>query len=85
MKITGKNKKQKYSLFSIIKHSINNHENWNTAWRNPTPKKSYDAIIVGGDNENKMLRPIARFSFLKIFKNIEYRNKEPKPIHIENA
>ncbi len=48
MKITGKNKKQKYSLFSIIKHSINNHENWNMAWRNPTPKKSYDAIIVGG-------------------------------------
>ncbi len=43
------------------------------------------AIIVGGDNENKMLRLIARFSFLKIFKNIEYRNKEPKPIQIENA
>ena len=48
MKITGKNKKQKYSLFSIIKNSINNHENWNKAWRTPTPKKNYDVIIVGG-------------------------------------
>ena len=48
MKITGKNKKQKYSLFSIIKNSINNHENWNKAWRTPAPKKNYDVIIVGG-------------------------------------
>ena len=48
MKITEQNKKQKYSLFSIIKNSINNHKNWNKAWRSPMPKKSYDAIIVGG-------------------------------------
>ncbi len=48
MIITNQNKKQKYSLFSIIKNSFNNHKNWNKAWRNPTPKKNYDAIIVGG-------------------------------------
>jgi len=48
MKIKDKSDKQKYSIFSIIKHSINNHMNWNKAWRNPSPKKSYDAVIVGG-------------------------------------
>ena len=24
------------------------HENWQQAWRDPEPKKEYDAIIVGG-------------------------------------
>ena len=48
MIITSQNKKQKYSLFSIIKNSFNNHHDWNKAWRNPSPKKNYDAVIVGG-------------------------------------
>ena len=48
MIITENNKKQKYSFFSLLKNSINNHKNWNKAWRNPSPKKNYDAIIVGG-------------------------------------
>ena len=41
-------KKQKYSMFSIIKNSFSNHTKWNNAWINRSPKKSYDAIIVGG-------------------------------------
>ena len=48
MIVTENNKKQKYSIFSLLRHSISNHKNWNKAWRNPTPKKNYDAIIVGG-------------------------------------
>ena len=40
-------KKQKYSIFSIIKNSFSYHQNWQKAWRNPEPKKNYDAIIVG--------------------------------------
>ena len=39
---------QQYSGFGLLKHAITHHENWQRAWRNPTPKKSYDVIIVGG-------------------------------------
>jgi len=40
--------KNKYSLFSLIKYSFSYHENWQRAWRDPEPKPSYDAVIVGG-------------------------------------
>ena len=39
---------KKYSVFSLVKHAISYHENWQPAWRNPEIKKEYDAIIVGG-------------------------------------
>ncbi|MCO4757727.1 MAG: sarcosine oxidase subunit beta family protein [Oceanospirillaceae bacterium] len=39
---------QHYSGFGLFKHSLSHHENWQRAWRNPTPKKKYDVIIVGG-------------------------------------
>lgn len=38
----------KYSLFSLVKNALSYHENWQRAWRNPTPKSHYDVIIVGG-------------------------------------
>ena len=40
--------KNKYSIFSLLKHSLSYHENWQRAWRDPEPKKEYDAVIVGG-------------------------------------
>ena len=40
--------KNKYSIFSLIKNAFSSHENWQRAWRDPEPKKEYDAIIVGG-------------------------------------
>ena len=40
--------KNKYSVFSLIKNAFSYHENWEKAWKDPTPKKEYDAIIVGG-------------------------------------
>ena len=40
--------KNKYSIFSLIKNAFSYHENWQRAWRDPEPKKEYDAIIVGG-------------------------------------
>ena len=40
--------KKKYSIFSLIKNAFSYHENWEKAWKDPTPKKEYDAIIVGG-------------------------------------
>ena len=38
----------KYSIFSLAKNAMSYHENWQRAWRSPEPKKSYDAIIIGG-------------------------------------
>ena len=40
--------KKKYSIFSLIKNSFSNNENWQKMWENPEPKKVYDVIIVGG-------------------------------------
>ena len=40
--------KNKYSVFSLIKNALSQHENWQQAWGNPEPKKEYEAIIVGG-------------------------------------
>jgi sarcosine oxidase subunit beta len=38
----------KYSVFSLLKHSLSGHRNWEAAWREPEPKKEYDVVIVGG-------------------------------------
>ena len=40
--------KNKYSIFSLIKNSFTYHENWQSAWRDPEPKVSYDIVIIGG-------------------------------------
>ena len=39
---------QKYSLPRLLGHARRHHEGWQRAWRNPTPKPSYDVVIVGG-------------------------------------
>jgi heterotetrameric sarcosine oxidase beta subunit len=39
---------QKYSIFNLLRHSLSHHRNWQQAWRSPEPKKSYDAVIIGG-------------------------------------
>ena len=49
-KITYYEKKmgKKLSIFGNIKASHENHENWEPLWKNATPKKTYDFIIIGG-------------------------------------
>ena len=39
---------QRYSIFSLARNALSHHRNWQRAWRNPTPKARYDAIIIGG-------------------------------------
>ena len=39
---------KKYSIFSLARNSLSYHENWEKAWRSPEPKKSYDAVVIGG-------------------------------------
>jgi len=38
----------KYSIFSLARNALTRHENWQRAWRSPAPKKSYDAVVIGG-------------------------------------
>ncbi|MGE3307878.1 MAG: sarcosine oxidase subunit beta family protein [Rhizobiaceae bacterium] len=37
-----------YSAFSLLKHAFSGNRDWKPAWRKPTPKPSYDVIVVGG-------------------------------------
>ena len=39
---------EKYSLLKLFNHARSYHENWQRAWRSPTPKSDYDVVIVGG-------------------------------------
>ena len=39
---------QKFSGFSLIRRGLSGHLDWKKQWRKPTPKPSYDAIIIGG-------------------------------------
>ncbi len=37
----------RYSLVSLLRHSISGHKDWTPAWRQPDPKPAYDVVIVG--------------------------------------
>ena len=39
---------KKYSVFSLFKNALNHHKDWDVAWRDPEPKKEYEAVIIGG-------------------------------------
>jgi sarcosine oxidase, subunit beta len=39
--------KPRYSVFAIARNAMNYHKDWECAWRSPTPKPEYDAVIVG--------------------------------------
>ncbi len=38
----------RYSIFSLLRGAASGHRSWDAAWRDATPKPSYDVIIVGG-------------------------------------
>jgi sarcosine oxidase subunit beta len=38
----------RYSATSLLLNAFSRNRNWPQAWRSPTPKPAYDAIIVGG-------------------------------------
>jgi len=39
---------QRYSIFSLARHALNDHAGWKPAWRHPDPKPNYDVIVIGG-------------------------------------
>ena len=38
----------RYSIFEVIKGGLTGQTNWSRAWRDPEPKREYDAIVIGG-------------------------------------
>jgi sarcosine oxidase, subunit beta len=38
----------RYSIFSLLRNAVTFHENWQSAWRSPEPRREYDVVIVGG-------------------------------------
>ena len=38
----------KYSMFRLLREGLTGNRGWGQAWRSPTPKAAYDAIVVGG-------------------------------------
>jgi sarcosine oxidase subunit beta len=39
---------RKFSVFSLLRAGLNGQREWPAQWRAATPKKGYDAIIIGG-------------------------------------
>jgi sarcosine oxidase subunit beta len=37
----------RYSVFAVAREALRGHRGWSRAWESPTPRASYDAIIVG--------------------------------------
>jgi sarcosine oxidase subunit beta len=38
----------RYSLLSLIANGLNGQKNWRPAWRDASPRDSYDVVIIGG-------------------------------------
>ena len=39
---------KRYSALGLLRSALDCNRSWRAAWRSPEPKKSYDAIIIGG-------------------------------------
>lgn len=37
-----------YSIFSLAHQALRGHRGWSAAWRDASPKPSYDVIVIGG-------------------------------------
>ncbi len=38
----------RYSVFSLVRNAVSNHERWGQAWRSPDPRPHYDVIVKHG-------------------------------------
>lgn len=37
----------RFSAFSLLRHALGGHQNWQAQWRDAQPKSEYDVVIVG--------------------------------------
>ena len=44
----GVSLRQRYSALALLRHGLTGHRDWRPAWRNASPKASYDVIVIGG-------------------------------------
>src|SRR5471032_2133549 len=38
----------RYSIFNLVRNGLGYHQDWQRAWRSPTPRPEYDIVIIGG-------------------------------------
>jgi sarcosine oxidase subunit beta len=38
---------RRYSIFSLARNALSDHQNWPRAWRSPEPQPAYDVVVVG--------------------------------------
>jgi sarcosine oxidase subunit beta len=38
---------QNYSVFSLARNALSNHQNWRQAWRSPSLKDQYEVLVIG--------------------------------------
>ena len=38
----------RYSIFTVLGQAMSGQKGWTPAWREPSPKATYDVVIVGG-------------------------------------
>jgi len=38
----------RYSAYALLRHALRGHRDWPRAWRDATPKRAYDVVILGG-------------------------------------
>jgi len=41
-------RRKKYSAFALAREALRHHRGWPPAWRDATPKRAYDVVIIGG-------------------------------------
>ncbi|MBL8265308.1 sarcosine oxidase subunit beta family protein [Steroidobacter sp.] len=39
---------QRYSLLNLVRNAVRGNRDWQPAWRDAKPKRSYDVVVVGG-------------------------------------
>ena len=68
---------KRYSVFAIAREAFRDHTGWERAWRNPTPKAQYDAIIVGA--------PTLRLYGPYFARGVSGPSSHPRPSHVRSA
>jgi heterotetrameric sarcosine oxidase beta subunit len=44
----GTQEMQKYSFLNLVWKALQGHTNWEPVWREATPKRHYDVVVIGG-------------------------------------
>ena len=48
---------QKYSIFNLIKNAFSGHQNWDLAWKDPTPR-TLDRLLTYASFQDWCIQPL---------------------------